>query len=310
MYNSAKPYKEDILRLIKRTWLTPYISIKDGIYPLFRKKFDYPEVDHTDGIGTKGIYHWKMRTFRNAVLDALAMNLSDLAMVRAVPYKLQCHLILPEDDHNAILEIMENLVRECKKRNIAITGGETSIQNNIQGLDISLTVGGFVKKVKENRFRSGDLLVGFQSSGLHSNGFTTVIKLLGNRFYKELVEPTKIYEDLRDIQEKYDVHGMMHITGGAFTKLKGLLYKIDAVMTSDHRLRPHAIFRRLYERNITDKDMYRTFNCGVGFVLSASMTDALKIISEIEGTDVIGEITAGSGKVKISSMFSKEKIIY
>ncbi len=168
-YNPEKPYKNQILELIKKTWITPYISVQEGIYPVFKRKFDYPEIDHTDGIGTKGIYYWNRRTFRNAVLDALAMNLNDLAMARAVPYKLQCHLILPEDNKSVILDIMKNLVIECKKRQIAITGGETSIQDNVQGIDISLTVSGFVKKAKGNQFLVGDMLVGFASSGLHSN---------------------------------------------------------------------------------------------------------------------------------------------
>ena len=56
MYNSIKPYKKDILELIKQTWETPYVSVKDGIYPIIEKKFSYPEVDHTDGIGTKGFF--------------------------------------------------------------------------------------------------------------------------------------------------------------------------------------------------------------------------------------------------------------
>lgn len=276
---------------------------------MFKRRFNYPEIDHTDGIGTKGIYHWGRRTFRNAVLDALAMDLNDLTMARAVPYKLQCHIILPEDNHRAILEIMKNLVAECEKRNIAITGGETSIQNNISGLDISLTISGFIKKEKRNQFHAGDVLVGFASSGLHSNGFTVVRKAFGNRFFKALTEPTKIYlETLQAIQEKYVVHGMMHITGGAYTKLKSLLSKTDAVITGNHSLKPQAIFRKLYAHKITDRDMYRTFNCGVGFVLSAPRVDALKIASKIKSADIIGEVVPGAGKVRITSMFSGKEI--
>ncbi len=67
-YNPEKPYKEQILKLITKTWRTPYISVREGLYPVFKKKFGFPEIDHTDGIGTKGIYHWEKRTFRNAVL--------------------------------------------------------------------------------------------------------------------------------------------------------------------------------------------------------------------------------------------------
>lgn len=308
-YNPEKPYKNQILELIKKTWHTPYVSIQEGVYPAFKRKFNYPEIDHTDGIGTKGIYHWSRRTFRNAVLDALAMNLNDLAMARAVPYKLQCHLILPEDDNRAILAIMKNLVAECKKRNIVITGGETSIQNNMQGLDISLTVSGFLKSEKQNQFRVGDVLVGLASNGVHSNGFTTVRETLGNRSSEAFTEPTKIYiEILQAIQEKYVVHGMMHITGGAYTKLKSLLSKADAIITKNHSLKPQAIFRKLYTHGVTDQDMYRTFNCGIGFVLSTPKDDALKIVSGIKGADIIGEVIPGTGKVRITSIFSGREI--
>ncbi len=309
IYNPEKPYKEQILGLIKKTWNTPYVSIHDGAYSVFRRKFDYPEVDHTDGIGTKGIYHWKKRSFKGAVLDALAMNLNDLAMARAVPYKLQCHIIVPEDDQRAIMEIIKSLVTECMKLKIAITGGETSVQNNMDGLDISLTVSGFVRREKRNKFQAGDILVGFASNGLHSNGFTMVRNAFANRFRKELIEPTVMYlKSIQDIQERYDIHGMMHITGGAFTRLKGLLSKTDAVITNDHSLKPQGIFRELYAHRITDRDMYKTFNCGIGFILAVSKKDALGIVTQIKGADIIGEVTQGSGKVRIASMFSGKRI--
>lgn len=309
MYAPEKPYKNRILRLIKTTWNTPYLSVKDGVYPVFERKLNYPEVDHTDGIGTKGIYHWNKGAFRNAVLDALAMNLNDLAMARATPYKLQCHIVLPEDNKRAILAVIRNLVVECKKRQIAITGGETSIQNHVRGLDIGLTVSGFVKKKRENRFHVGDTLVGLASSGLHSNGFTKARELFGNTFFPELMKPTTIYwEKLLALDDKYDIHGMMHITGGAYTKLKGLLNGANAIITNNHALKPQAIYKKLYSHNVSDRDMYRTFNCGIGFVLSTSGEDAQKIVSQIQGADIIGKIILGTNQIHITSAFSGKKI--
>lgn len=309
MYNPIKPYKNQILKLIKSSWNTPYISIIEGTYTLFKKKFNYFEVDHTDGLGTKGIYHWNKRSFKNAVCDALAMNLNDLALVRAVPYKLQCHLTLPKEDNKTILKIMNFLVQECKKRNIVITGGETSIQNNMKGFDISLTVSGFVKKIKINQFKIGDVLIGFASGGLHSNGFTMVRKKLGSEFRQEFIEPTKIYlETVLDLNKNYDIHGMMHITGGAYTKLKDLLNNSDAIITNNHKLKPQTIFKELYNNKISDKDMYRTFNCGIGFILSVLPQDSVKIISQLKNTAVIGKVISGTGRVRIQSMFSNKNI--
>lgn len=91
MYNPTKPYKHKIIELIQSTWRTPHVTVSKGLYPVISKKHKTREVEHTDGIGTKGIYHWKKRTFKHAVLDALAMNLNDLAMVGAVPITLQKH---------------------------------------------------------------------------------------------------------------------------------------------------------------------------------------------------------------------------
>jgi phosphoribosylformylglycinamidine cyclo-ligase len=311
MYNPTKPYKKQILKLIKQTWKTPYVSVRGDIYPIIERKFSYPEVDHTDGIGTKGIYHWQQRTFRNAVLDTLAMNINDLALARAIPYKLQNHILIPEDDKEAILEIIETLTKECRIRDIAITGGETSIHNNIDGLEISVTISGFVKDYKPNRCEIGDVLVGIKSSGLHSNGFTKVREVFREEYKPEFVEPTKIYlDDILTLEEQIDIHGMMHITGGAYTKLKDLLPNdADAILKKNHKLQPQLIFRELYERGIPDEEMYKIFNCGIGFVLSVSPKDADKIDSELDA-DIIGEVTSGDRKVKIESMFSNKEIVF
>ena len=157
MYDSTKPYKEKVLELIKQTWETPYVSVKNG---LLRRKFSCPdEVHHSDGIGTKGIYHWMKRSFGNAVVDAMAMNLNDLAMIGARAYAVVDHLLVPEDDGDAIIEIMKEMTDECNRRDIAITGGETAIHDNMQGLEISMTMLGFVQKPKPNRFNLGDILI-------------------------------------------------------------------------------------------------------------------------------------------------------
>jgi len=314
MYDPTKPYKHRILELIRSTWNTPYLSVTEGVYPAFTKHITHPEIDHTDEIGTKGLYHWQQRTFRSAVIDALAMNLNDLLLARARPYKLQNNIFLPRDDHEAILEIIEALADECKKRDIAITGGETSIHDTLEGLEISITISGFIEHPAPNRFKIGDLLIGLPSSGLHSNGFTKVREIFGPlrrssseaspKHRPEFVEPTTIYWDrVYPALKHYDIHGMMHITGGAYTKLKDILpADADVIVHADHTLAPHSIFRELYARDISDIDMYRTFNCGIGFILSAAPEETKQLAEELGG-DIIGEIVSGNGNVKITSAF-------
>jgi phosphoribosylformylglycinamidine cyclo-ligase len=313
MYDTTKPYKKQILELVKQTWETPYISLKEGVV---KEKFNYGKYRHVDGIGTKGIYLYEQEYLEGAVIDAMAMNLNDLLMVRATPYEIVDHLFYPEDDKEAILETIGYLVKECKKRDIAITGGETAIHNNMKGLELSITMLGFIKKPELNKFEVGDVLIGVESNGLHSNGFTKVREILGEDYQKyinELIKPTLIYSDsILELIENVEIHGMQHITGGAFTKLKDLLKGCNALITKEHNLEPQEIFKELYGKGISDAEMYKTFNCGIGFVLGAPEYEVDKIISEIKSikSGVIGRIISGSGKVKIESKFSDKEIKY
>ncbi len=311
MYNPIKPYKSKIIKLIKKTWDTPYVSIKNGV---IKKKFSHPEVNHTDGIGTKGIYHWRKQSLKNAVIDALAMNLNDLAVMRATPYAVIDHLFLPKDDNKIILEIIRDLSRECRKRNIAISGGETAIHNNLEGLEISIAMLGFVEKPKGNQLKINDLLIGIESSGLHSNGFTKIREIFGNEYKPEFTKPTNIYIDtIRSLNKQFEIHGMMHITGGAFTKLKDILSKdADIIIRKDHLLRPQEIFFEIYNRGVSDEEMYKTFNCGIGFVIGVGEKDADEILKRIKEfkADIIGEVIKGNHKIKIESIFSKKEVKY
>jgi phosphoribosylformylglycinamidine cyclo-ligase len=107
---------------------------------------------------------------------------------------------------------------------------------------------------------------------------------------------------------KHKVNGMMHITGGAFTKLKDILNKADATINQPRKLQPQNIFREMYDSGVSDEKMYSTFNCGVGFVLSVPRSEAEKILSEIPNSAVLGEVVRGVGKIKIFSSFSGKTI--
>src|SRR3989344_1692916 len=293
MYNTTKPYTKKILELIKDC------------------KADIPA--STDGIGTKGIYHWKYRTFRNAVLDAMAMNLNDMAVLRAKVTGLHNHIILPEEDEEAILEIVGNIARECKRRDIKILSGETAIHNTLSELEISVSVIGEYVQKRENKFERGNSLVGITSSGLHSNGFTKVREIFGETFRNEFIEPTKVYYDaVLDLIRRYDIPGLCHITGGAFTKIKQYLNSNDATISDKHILLPQQIFRDI-SKVISDEEMYKTFNCGIGFTLSVSPADEKDIIYDLENkgliASVIGNVTKGNGNVKIDSMFTRNRIV-
>jgi len=314
-YDPTKPYKSSILKIIQETWDTPHLSVQQGLYPIFQRKFSHPEVDHTDGIGTKGLYHWQARTFKEAVQDALAMNLNDLALARAIPYKLQNHLVVPGEDEEIIREIIQELATECKKRNIAMTGGETSggeISSKAESplLGLTITLSGFVPEQKENLFRPGDILFGMKSNGLHANGLTKIRELFGEKPREEFIIPTKIYyDDIMKLNNVIDIHGMMHITGGAFTKLKDIAKDVDVHIRQNEHLKPQNIFFQIYKKGVSDEEMYQTFNCGIGFVFSTGTGDAKNIPEEFEAYP-IGEIIPGTGAITINSAFNDTAVRY
>ena len=306
MYEPSKPYKHELLRLIESTWKTPYVMVRPGVSPIIEKKFTGLEIQHADGVGTKGVYHWRKKTFKSAVIDAFAMNVNDLAMAGATPYAAVDHITTCDMGDKTALALVRALAALCKKHRIALVGGETSHQDTIQGFDISVVMSGFISKPRTNRFRVGDVLVGIKSSGLHSNGFTKVRQMFGKGEWRaDFTRPTAIYlPAILTLLKKHEIHGMMHITGGAFTKLNDLLLGADAVIEVPRALAPQPIFRELHERGVSDRAMYTTFNCGVGFVLSAAPRDAARIVAATPHTAIIGRIENGKGLVRIVSAFT------
>lgn len=303
-YDPTKPYKHQLLQLIQSTWKSPHVNVRPGLYPVFERTTSGLEIDHTDGIGTKGDYHWHQKTFRSAVLDALAMNLNDLAMARAKAYKLQNHLTLPIDDHPAILEIIGALADECKKRGIVMTGGETSIHAGGTGMDLSLTVSGLVIDDQPNQLQDGDVLIGLSSSGLHSNGFSKVREVLGDANRPEFTVPTVLYDQIiLSLTPEFPVHGMMHITGGAYTKLLDIAQGTDVTIERKNFPTNNPIWQELYSHGLSDEDMYRTFNCGIGFIISVPAAAASAVIKESGGVEV-GSVTTGIGRVVVESVLS------
>jgi phosphoribosylformylglycinamidine cyclo-ligase len=307
-YDTTKQYKHQLRKLIEMTWANcPHsIAIAPGLYPSFRRNHTDWEVDHTDGIGTKGQLHWRQGTFAAAAQDALAMNLNDLAMVGANAYKLQCHLMLPEDNHDVVIQIMNHLVAACCHRHIAITGGETSVHDNLAGLEISLTVTGIVVDHLTGKIEAGDRLIYLPAQGIHANGLTWVRQLMvcgALPFADWMVEPTPIYAD-RFLGRQLPIKAAMHITGGAFTKLFDILPdRLDIDFQALPAERVPTIFFTLKDLLGFDSSrMYSTFNCGVGMILVTAAADADRVAAAVGGI-VNGRVMVGNGRVRVGSTF-------
>jgi len=332
MYDPTKPYKTAIKELIRKTWKdNPYLDVRDGYYVEFIKKHSGAEVDHTDGIGTKGVVHWNRRTLKEAAQDVLAMNVNDLVLCGAKPYKAQVHLMLPQDDHRAIEEIMIHLSDLCADRKIAITGGETSIHSNLTGMEISLMVSGVVteKWLTPRLAQHGDRLVCIPSSGVHSNGFTLIGELYGvfneQEFMPWMTTPTRLYDHLV-LGRKLPVHAAMHITGGAWSKLAEILPNYGTAHLDEWTIpEPFLdIFRRYemyYDAGVAAREarpvetMYRTFNMGVGMVLAVPAEDASWVATAVGGF-VGGEVFVGPPassfvkQVVLSTKLREEDVVF
>jgi phosphoribosylformylglycinamidine cyclo-ligase len=322
MYRTDKPYTGKVLDMIRKTWNSPYLHISEGIYPVQRMDPAFVTrfvIDHTDGIGSKGYFLWERFDCNTAALDALAMNVNDLLMARARPFKMQCHITIPDDNEWAIYNIIEPLVDYCIKHHIAFTGGETSIVNVAQAVDVSITMSGFAGGQHHagagdpNRFSDGDTLIGLPSSGFHSNGFTKLRELgvlEGGPMMGMHLAPTALYWD--DVWPFVDVaNGMMHITGGAYSKFKPYLHGVDLQFNNRLNHTPQDCYFKLYNTGkgfISDEEMYRTFNCGVGFILSVRAGDVENVLRNLPKAAVVGNVIHGNGRVKILSAFSDTEV--
>lgn len=335
MYDTTKPYKIRILEAIRSTWeqspeaICTYdakvYQIPGMPYPFVRHRnieagggCAMLEVDHTDGIGTKGMMHVLTRRWDVAAQDALAMNLNDLLMVRAKAYKLQNHLMMQYDNHEDIVKIIEALAGLCRKYGIAMTGGETSIMNNLNGMDLSVTVTGVVRDHQPCLMSTGDILIGLPSSGPHSNGYTTIRFFFGSVPHPEFIEPTTIYWD-KVYPRLDDINAAMHIAGGGFTRLKDHMQPGQVVNIKRYKTR-HPAFEKIWKQGnssfyemsgnrLTEEKMYSTFNCGFGMILSVP-PEKVEALAPLGG-EVIGEVVAGDvSQINIESIFSDSLLTY
>jgi phosphoribosylaminoimidazole (AIR) synthetase len=291
MYDPSKPYRHRILDLIQDTWAdNDVIEVKRGLlHPYYSIIKDVCVIDHTDGVGTKGKWLWEHKLLQTAVQDAFAMNVNDLAMLGAKAFKTNCHLTMPVDDHDAILNVISSLADLCRRESVAIVGGETAILDQ-SCFDISLTVSGVANPDTRCLFQDKNILLGFPSSGPHSNGFTLLRKLYHTP-EPWMLQPTTLYhEKLNKITPPF---AAMHITGGGFSKLFDLLSnKLDIHIA--------LAINKIWEpiaTSVRSDEFFTTFNAGIGMVVGVTPDK----FSEVEalGGILIGKVTKGSRKIRI-----------
>jgi len=282
---------------------------------------DYALVLCTDGVGSKVEIANKIKKWDTVGIDCIAMNVNDAICVGAEPLAFVDYLAIEDPIPNVTKEIGKGLSLGAELSNISIIGGETaSLPDIIKGFDLAGTCLGYVKKtniVTGDKIKSGDVIIGLSSNGIHSNGYTLVRKVIkkmklkysdkfpdkiyrGKTVGEVLLEPTQIYvKEAIELMKKIKVHGLAHITGGGLKNLSRLNKNVKFVL--DNPFKPQPIFEFLQKHgNIDDKEMYQTFNMGMGLAIIVSESDmskSIKILKNFSKSDVkvVGKIQKGKG---------------
>ena len=256
----------------------------------------------TDGVGSKLLLAEQMNSIHTVGIDCVAMNTNDLICVGAEPLSFVDYVALDKPDEDLMAKIGMGLAEGCKQSNCTLSGGETAILPElVHGFDIAGTSVGYVKQDKiidGTKISEGDVLIGLKSSGPHSNGYTLIRKLFDGdkKLGKKLVEPTRIYvKEVMALIKQVDVHGIAHITGGGLDNISRINDNFQYVI--DNPLPVPSIFDWLQEKgSVEDKEMYRTFNMGMGMLIIVSKDDAEKSVSILgEHAQIVGSVKIGKG---------------
>ncbi len=331
---------EHISRSVASTHGPRVIGLENGFAGLFRLDYDerlfkrnykHPVlVACTDGVGTKVIIAQQMGRYDGVGIDLVAMSVNDMIVQGAEPLFFLDYLAVNKLDPEQIAEMVESIAAGCRWADCALIGGETAEMPDLYGKDEYDMAGFAVGVVERDRIitgklvQKGDVILGLGSSGLHSNGYslvrnicfkkhklkvTDIIGELGNQQLGDvLLVPTRIYVKpivklLGSYKVKKVVHAMAHITGGG---LVGNIPRVlpdncNAVLNKDTWPVPD-IFNYLQQIGpVTDEEMFRVFNMGIGYVLVVAPDFADSIQDKLtrygERVFRIGTITSGSGKV-------------
>ena len=297
-----------------------------GLFELDLKGIKKPIlVSGTDGVGTKLKIAFSMNKHDTIGIDCVAMCVNDIICVGAKPLIFLDYIACGKNYPEKISEIVKGISKGCVQSNCALIGGETAEMPDFYSKDEYDLAGystGIVDKSKiinNSLIKKGDIIIALSSSGIHSNGFSLVRKILNidnsniNNVVKELgkksigeilLTPTKIYvKPILKLLKKIKVKGISHITGGGFYENiprcipNGLCAEIEK-----NKIKILPIFKYIQKiGNIEERDMFNTFNMGVGMCIIVSKKDAektIKILSSCkEDAYIIGKIIENKEKI-------------
>jgi phosphoribosylformylglycinamidine cyclo-ligase len=277
-------------------------------------------VSSSDGVGTKLKIASLVNKHDTVGIDAVAMNVNDILCTGAEPLFFLDYVAYSKVREEVLLAVVAGVNNGCIESGCALIGGETAQMPDIYKdgeYDIAGFCVGIVEKDKiidGSKVEAGNVVIGLESNGLHSNGFSLVRKVLSaneqKRMSKELLKPTRIYVKpvLRLLNDKAlaeQITGISHITGGAFyDKIARILPDNVSVRIRKNSWIVPQIFRLIQNKGaILEREMYHTLNMGIGMVLCVKPETAKTIIAKLGETKiksfVIGEVVKGSKDVEI-----------
>ena len=274
-------------------------------------------VSCTDGVGTKIDLANKYKKFDTIGIDLVAMCVNDLIVQGAKPLFFLDYIAVGKLDLKKTKKILKGIFKGCELSDCKLIGGETAEMPGIYSEDKFDLAGfsvGIVSKKKilnKNKVKPSDLVLAIPSNGIHSNGFSLVRSILKRykiptTLKKQLLNPTKIYsKEILKLTKNNLIHSAAHITGGGL--VENLLRSIPANLTLNidlNKIKILKIFKWIKSKNISDSEMIRTFNCGVGFCLivnKKNVSQIKKIFPKKYKPYEIGYISEEREKVKIKN---------
>jgi phosphoribosylformylglycinamidine cyclo-ligase len=308
--NAGEKMVENIREMVRTTFRPEVLMDIGGFAGLFRPDFhSYKEpvfAAATDGVGTKLKIAFMLEKHDTVGIDAVAMCVNDLVVHGAEPLFFLDYLAVGKLDVARVTEIIRGVVEGCRQAGCALLGGETAEMPGFYPpgeYDLAGFAVGIAEKEKiitGNNIIPGDILIGIASNGLHSNGFSLVRKVLlehaglsldlflprlGCTLGEELLKPTAIYVPLViPLLRQYEIKGIAHITGGGLELNLPRIFPAEAkaiIRKKCWEIPP--VFPLIQEYgHINEKEMFRTFNMGIGMVLVISPEMSMPVLEWIK----------------------------
>ncbi len=327
-YRSVELMKKYVKKTFTKGVLTDLGGF-GGLFALDKNAYEKPVlVSGTDGVGTKLMIAFMADIHNTVGEDCVAMCVNDILCQGATPLFFLDYIATGKIIPEKITSIIEGIANGCKKSGAALIGGETAEMPGLYGAGdydmagFSVGIADRDKIIDGSKISDGDILIGLPSNGLHSNGFSLVRKILfdhcgykiddyvwslGKTLAEELLRPTSIYvESVLPLIKTVEIKGMAHITGGGFYEnIPRMLPKNYRAKVDIANIVKQPIFQLLQDSgNVDLKEMYGTFNMGVGLVMAVNANDVDTTINELQKKDmkpvVIGHVEEGEHGIDVN----------